>query len=154
MFYAPSRRRWIGRFDIPTGRMEPRAQQIVSAKLFCQMLRKYSQLEIPEPPERRPRKENLRLARKIGKHTEAEWFEKIRAQRGLCHYCGKRGYGRTPVVAFGRRIVLPQLVQDHMVPLVRGGSDSIDNIVGACDSCNSRKGTLTADEFMAVLRGG
>lgn len=40
---------------------------------------------------------------------------------------------------------------DHVVPLALGGADSIDNIVPACQRCNTSKGTLTLDEW-AVSR--
>jgi len=41
-------------------------------------------------------------------------------------------------------------VRDHVVPRVRGGSDDIENIVLACNDCNSEKGARTPDEWMAV----
>lgn len=43
--------------------------------------------------------------------------------------------------------------RDHAIPLSRGGADSIDNIVIACRECNSDKGSLLPEEYMAV-RGG
>ncbi len=36
---------------------------------------------------------------------------------------------------------------DHLIPKSRGGSDRASNLVMACDSCNKRKGTRTAEEF-------
>jgi 5-methylcytosine-specific restriction endonuclease McrA len=33
-----------------------------------------------------------------------------------------------------------KLTVDHVVPLTEGGHDTLDNIVPACGSCNSRKG--------------
>lgn len=36
---------------------------------------------------------------------------------------------------------------DHVVPLSRGGSDSTENLVAACRSCNLRKGSKTVEEF-------
>ncbi|QZT61298.1 HNH endonuclease [Mycolicibacterium austroafricanum] len=53
------------------------------------------------------------------------------------------------MVVDGRMIYhLKPLTKDHMVPLSRGGSDSIDNIVGACVECNTRKHMMTAEEFL------
>ncbi len=36
---------------------------------------------------------------------------------------------------------------EHLMPKSRGGSDRASNLVIACDSCNKRKGTQTAEEF-------
>ena len=36
---------------------------------------------------------------------------------------------------------------DHMIPLVRGGSNTVDNKVPCCKACNRLKGDLTPDEF-------
>lgn len=43
------------------------------------------------------------------------------------------------------------LVPDHMAPLVRGGSNYIDNIIPACKSCNSSKGDKSVEEFIKYL---
>jgi 5-methylcytosine-specific restriction endonuclease McrA len=40
---------------------------------------------------------------------------------------------------------------DHKIPLSRGGSHSIENLVISCASCNLKKGTMTDAEF---LQGG
>ncbi len=36
---------------------------------------------------------------------------------------------------------------EHLIPKSRGGSDRASNLVIACDACNKRKGTRTAEEF-------
>ncbi len=36
---------------------------------------------------------------------------------------------------------------EHLIPKSRGGNDRASNLVIACDACNKRKGTRTAEEF-------
>jgi 5-methylcytosine-specific restriction endonuclease McrA len=40
---------------------------------------------------------------------------------------------------------------DHYIPLKRGGADTRDNKVLACQACNHDKFHLTHDEYKAVL---
>lgn len=63
-----------------------------------------------------------RLANAEGQHTDREWYRLVRRYRG-CAYCGSTA----------------PLTRDHVVPLSRGGSDFIGNIVPACLSCNCSK---------------
>lgn len=65
-----------------------------------------------------------------------------------CHYCGEAA-----VVVWDNTVksTFWPLVIDHILPVSRGGTNSISNAVLACDSCNSKKGQLTADEFMDRL---
>jgi hypothetical protein len=41
---------------------------------------------------------------------------------------------------------------DHVIPIARGGSHSIGNLVGACASCNLSKGASTITEWKKRLR--
>lgn len=50
-----------------------------------------------------------------------------------CHYCG---------------VSIPQV--EHRTPRSRGGSNRLDNLVLACQPCNSAKGTMTDEEFMGA----
>lgn len=78
---------------------------------------------------RRARKTNAE-----GHFTRAQ-FDALCKQLGhRCFYCGKE----------------EKLTVDHIVPLARGGSNWIENVVPACGSCNSRKHTKTAEEFLLV----
>jgi 5-methylcytosine-specific restriction endonuclease McrA len=49
-----------------------------------------------------------------------------------CAYCKKSGV---------------PLQVEHLVPRSRGGSDRASNLVIACEACNTRKGSRTAEEF-------
>jgi 5-methylcytosine-specific restriction endonuclease McrA len=53
-----------------------------------------------------------------------------------CVYCGKRD----------------SLTLDHVLPRSRGGRDSWDNLVTACQKCNTEKGDRTPEEAEMVLR--
>lgn len=81
---------------------------------------------------------NRRRARKIGNggsHTLAERLEKFARLGNVCFYCR----------------CAARLTVDHDVPLTRGGTDDISNILPACRSCNSRKHSKTAAEFINQL---
>lgn len=41
---------------------------------------------------------------------------------------------------------------DHLVPLDRGGTDDIDNLVCACFVCNQLKGNMLPAEFKGYLK--
>lgn len=65
---------------------------------------------------------------------------------GVCVYCGKR-VSRFLKLSDPRRATL-----DHLVPLSKGGGNESDNFVIACRSCNSRKGSLSADRFRQLRK--
>lgn len=73
-----------------------------------------------------------------GSHSVKEWAELRAAFGGRCAYCGQT----------------KRLERDHAVPPIRGGSNAIGNIQPACRSCNARKGTRTAAEFMGAMSHG
>jgi hypothetical protein len=50
----------------------------------------------------------------------------------VCHYCGRRA----------------PLSVDHIVPESKGGKLELDNLISACGSCNSRKGTMSYEDFL------
>lgn len=64
-------------------------------------------------------------ARKLGTHTVAELTAKLVATT-TCRYC------KTHLNGFNR-------VADHIVPLVKNGSDALDNLQGICWECNDAK---------------
>ena len=60
-------------------------------------------------------------------------------QEGLCNGC---------IILFPFR----NMTIDHIIPKSRGGTDHIANLQLLCGACNSKKGTRTQEEFMALLR--
>ena len=57
---------------------------------------------------------------------------------GHCAYCGSE-------------ISLQTMQVDHIVPLRKGGADTMDNMRPACRSCNHYKHTLTIEQFRAEI---
>ncbi len=55
-----------------------------------------------------------------------------------CIYCG------TPLTT-------QAVTYDHIIPRSLGGSRSIDNIIIACETCNTAKSSLSVDEFAATF---
>ncbi len=76
------------------------------------------------------KRSRIRKMKCKGKHTAEEWLALVAHYGGKCIACGK---GDRP------------LTEDHIVPLVLGGSDDIVNIQPLCPNCNSEKGTTVID---------
>jgi 5-methylcytosine-specific restriction endonuclease McrA len=74
-----------------------------------------------------------------GNFTRGEWIALLVEYKYRCAYCH-------------RRITRKTASADHVVPLGRGGSNWIANIVPACLPCNQRKNFLTAKEYLRRLR--
>ncbi|MCB0834292.1 MAG: HNH endonuclease [Bacteroidetes bacterium] len=53
-----------------------------------------------------------------------------------CQYCGTKSH---------------TLTVDHIIPKVRGGKDTWENLITACIHCNNRKGDRTPDEVRLTL---
>jgi len=68
--------------------------------------------------------------------TAVEWLALLARHGGACAYCGSN--------------VLIEI--DHRIPLIRGGSNTIDNMLPACRSCNRRKNRKTEEEFRELLQ--
>ncbi len=60
------------------------------------------------------------------------------ASDGACHYCGIE-------------LTKQNYATDHLIPRSHGGTNDLDNLVPACQSCNSKKGTRTIQEWKTSL---
>lgn len=65
----------------------------------------------------------------MGSYTEAEWIALCEKYDHRCLRCGKQ----------------VTLTRDHIRPVTKDGSNTIDNIQPLCKPCNSWKGTKTID---------
>lgn len=84
----------------------------------------------------------VREANSIGSHTTAQFLAIIRKQKYLCFWC--RSLLRD---ALGKLLA----TRGHMMPIARGGSDSIFNIAAECMPCNREKGNMSAGEYRVFL---
>lgn len=68
--------------------------------------------------------------------------EALRVAAGnACTYC------HTPFVA--ERNHVHEMTVDHVIPISRGGSCSVENLTAACRQCNTKKGKKTAKEWLS-----
>ena len=73
---------------------------------------------------------NARKNNNGGKYTAAEWNELLERYDNTCLRCGRND--------------VPMTV-DHVIPVSKGGTNSIDNIQPLCKSCNSSKNAKAVD---------
>lgn len=74
---------------------------------------------------------NRRRSKTVGSYTAEEWSAIPFNDR--CSYCGGVG----------------QMQVEHVVPISSGGSNTIENIVPACRSCNGSKGNKSLVFYLA-----
>lgn len=59
----------------------------------------------------------------------------LKLQKNCCYYCGKEFTQK------GQKAI------EHLIPITRGGTNRWENLVFACNICNSRKKAMTLAEF-------
>lgn len=99
---------------------------------------KYSVEWIKKNPEKHAAKERLRRNNKRtngGKLTKESVSARFDYYGNRCYYCNCEG----------------KLTIEHRIPISKGGTNYPANIVPACRSCNSKKGSKTEKEFKKLL---
>jgi 5-methylcytosine-specific restriction endonuclease McrA len=72
--------------------------------------------------------------------TQQQWREIVEYFGGRCAYC---------------LAPCSEPTQDHVTPIARGGSHTMDNIVPACSPCNTKKGDKLLARWLSVgIAGG
>ncbi|MGE0539757.1 MAG: HNH endonuclease [Dehalococcoidia bacterium] len=78
---------------------------------------------------RRARKKNAPRVERISRHVITD------RDGNTCYLCAR-------VLDEG------EIALDHVIPLIRGGSHTMDNLRVCCHDCNGRKGRLTVEEYL------
>lgn len=73
------------------------------------------------------RRRQIRKLNAEGSHTQKDWMVLKLRYNFTCPSCGVK----EPLI---------KLTEDHIIPLIGGGTDYIKNIQPLCQSCNSKKG--------------
>ena len=76
----------------------------------------------------------IRPTKRVASWPKGTKRELMRRQGNFCAYCGHRRIARSFEI-------------DHMTPVIRGGSNELDNLQVICRPCNQRKGIQTDGEF-------
>lgn len=72
------------------------------------------------------RQRDARRRNAPGRHSFVAWMQKVERFHWKCAYCGKKLTKKT-------------LTKDHVIPISKGGSDWLRNVVPCCRPCNERK---------------
>jgi 5-methylcytosine-specific restriction endonuclease McrA len=84
-------------------------------------------------------KEAKRERDKARSLRKTRWW-KQRLARGICHFCGN---SYSP----------EELTMDHIIPIIRGGKTTKNNVAVVCKECNNKKKYLLPMEWEEYIRG-
>ncbi len=85
--------------------------------------------------------EDIKRERNIARRLrKSNWWSKKRS-KGICYYCNSKVHP-------------DELTIDHVVPIIRGGRSTKNNIVPCCKQCNTKKKYMLPmewDEYLSSL---
>lgn len=103
-------------------------------------LKAYARAYRQSDPKREARyARNHRAHRRRRAHIQNSdlWQEVLALHGERCYYCGRTDRPLEP---------------EHKIPMSRGGTDALDNLVPSCHPCNMSKKDKTVEEYLAYLR--
>lgn len=100
-----------------------------------ELSRNYKRNNLPRYLELNRRRKALQLSR-LGEISDDIVSDLFETQEGRCYYCGDK---------------ISDFHLEHKTPLSRGGFHEDSNVCLSCPSCNLRKGTKTAEEFLDAV---
>lgn len=77
----------------------------------------------------------IRKRNAVGSHTRLEWESKVAGFGGKCAYCKTEKWHD----------------KDHIMPISKGGTDYIDNVVPSCIHCNRTKSDSLDSRWTGLL---
>lgn len=83
--------------------------------------------------------QNYRARKRAGGSITGNDMRRVLTESALCFYC------ESPYTADRRPTV------DHVVPLSKGGTNDLSNLVSCCRSCNSKKRARTLEEWEPAI---
>lgn len=101
-----------------------RAYRSINKDMILSTLRQRYHLMKPRFQEYARKHRALKRGAPISDLTAEQWQAIKEAYGHRCVYCGRK---------------MQRLTQDHITPLSKGGSHTLQNVVPACQSCNSKK---------------
>jgi 5-methylcytosine-specific restriction endonuclease McrA len=74
------------------------------------------------------------------RRRKRKWEE----SKGTCFYCGIQMH-------FDKPNDDTRMTLDHLVPIIKGGRDNLENLVACCQKCNNKRGSMDIAEFVGVV---
>lgn len=114
--------------NLPAMLAKAKANRQKYAAYFKAQGKKWRQTHVEEVRNIGARRRAREREAPVNDFTAAQWRALCKAVGYRCAYCDKKFTAKA-------------LTQDHIIPLARGGSHTLSNVIPACLPCNLRKNT-------------